>query len=124
MKIIIAADIAIEFDADFLTSAFSSFPTIETFVILRELVGGKSTASVFVVDIVTKRQAAGKTSKTDAPSGQFVLKTDHDSKHWPFEPSEAQRHIQASDSGFAFMQLDVEREYPAFVRARWVSAST
>jgi hypothetical protein len=32
--------------------------------------------------------------------------------------------FMASDSGFAFMQLDVEREYPAFVRARWVSAST
>ena len=29
-----------------------------------------------------------------------------------------------SDSGFAFMQRDVEREYPAFVRARWVSSST
>jgi hypothetical protein len=29
-----------------------------------------------------------------------------------------------SDSGFAFMQRDVEREYPAFVRVRWVSAST
>ena len=34
------------------------------------------------------------------------------------------KRTSSTDSGFAFMQRDVGRECPAFVRARWVSAST
>jgi len=40
------------------------------------------------------------------------------------ESDDIEAKRSASDSGFAFMQRDVEREYPAFVRVRWVSAST
>jgi hypothetical protein len=98
MKINIAPDLAINIDGDFVKAAFSCFSDIEALTVLRELVGGKTRASVLLVDIVTTNQAANKTPDGSAPSGQFVLKIDERAKGW-HEPAEAERHLRAIQWG-------------------------
>jgi len=95
MKINKASDIASDFDGDFLKAAFSSFPSIETITILRELVGGKTKAPILLVDIVATKPA-DKAHDADTLSGQFILKIDHRAKGWPDEPVEAERHQKAT----------------------------
>jgi hypothetical protein len=97
MKITKASNIATDFDEVFLKAAFSLFPSVETITILRELVGGKSKASVLLVDILVKKVSSDKALTDDTPSGQFILKVDLRVKDWPDEPAEAERHQKATE---------------------------
>jgi hypothetical protein len=97
MKINKAPDIADEIDEDFIKTAFSPYPNVETITILRELVGGKTKAAVLLVDIVAIKGASDKARSGDTPSGQFILKIDFRAKNWPDEPVEAERHQKATE---------------------------
>src|ERR1035441_5715016 len=96
MKINKASDITSEIDEHFLNTAFSTFPSIETLSILRELVGGKTKASVLLVDITAEKPTADSSSSADNLSGQFILKIDERAKEW-IEPTEAERHRKATE---------------------------
>ena len=94
MKIHIAPDITY-CDEIFLKRAFETFSTIDTLTILRQLVGGKTTASVFLVDIESKNNPSSDIRIDDILRGQFVLKLDERNKEWSAEPSESERHQKA-----------------------------
>jgi hypothetical protein len=94
MKIIKATGVASKFDDSLLTAAFSSIPDIETLSILRELEGGKTRASVLLVDITVKLPASAALISAHRPSGQFILKIDLRADQWG-EPIEAERHRKA-----------------------------
>ena len=95
MEIIKASDIVREFDEAFLAAAFAAFPSIETLSILRELVGGKTKASVLLVDIIAKQPAGGGQSDAKKLSGQYILKIDVKADEWG-EPTEPERHRKAT----------------------------
>ena len=97
MKINISSDIVSGFNEDLLTAAFSDFPSIETITLLRELVGGKTNATVQVVDIVATKHAIEEAKNPDFLSGQFILKIDQRAKKWSNEPTEAERHMKATE---------------------------
>jgi len=97
MKINKASAIVSDYDENFLDAAFSSFPSIETFAILREIAGGKTKASVLLVDITANKQVAEKENDPKVLSGQFILKIDQRAKDWADEPVEIERHITATE---------------------------
>ncbi|TAG01784.1 MAG: hypothetical protein EAZ43_10770 [Betaproteobacteria bacterium] len=92
MKIHKASDITSKLDEDFLNLAFACFQDVDSISVLRELVGGKTIASVLLVDIVAKKAAPKTTNVVRCPSGQFILKLDVRANGWPDEPVEAERH--------------------------------
>lgn len=96
MKVTKASDIVSEFDETFLAAAFADIPSIETLAILRELVGGKTKASVLLVDIIAKQPVVGSESKVQNLSGQYILKIDEKADEWG-EPTEADRHRKATE---------------------------
>ncbi|HEX8521081.1 MAG TPA: hypothetical protein VF669_02415, partial [Tepidisphaeraceae bacterium] len=96
MKISVIPDTGVELDETFLHQAFATFSYISTLTVLRQLVGGKTGASVLLVDIDS---SADKSDEGGGRlGGQYVLKLDK-MREWAGEAPEAERHSKAESWG-------------------------
>ena len=79
-------------------------------IIVKDLVGGRSTASVLLVDIVPDGDAPQMGSAEERLSGEFVLKLDK-VQAWADEeePNEAQRHAAAAEVSPGFASTHIAR---------------
>lgn len=93
---------------DLVADAISKWAPGSTFTIQKDLVGGSSSALVFLIDIIPTAATSGSSSPEHV-SGEFILKLDKERTWDEPEPSESERHLAAEALNENFAALHIPR---------------